>query len=166
MTLKSYLLLSGGTLIAGYLVTAHPGVSPEQRSSPPRAAAPREMGIDIQEQATRLRTRVQHNVEYSEPSRNPFRFASRQPQRQAAPVRVPAEPPPAVAEPPAPPPMRLSGVASEGGTRRAFLVTLQGVIEVREGDIVPPDYRVSRIEENAVELVSTDGTTRRLVLRP
>jgi Tfp pilus assembly protein PilP len=60
----------------------------------------------------------------------------------------------------------LSGVATEGNSRSAFLQTVQGVIEVREGDTVPPDYRVSRITEDAVELVTGDGTTRRIVLRP
>jgi Tfp pilus assembly protein PilP len=163
MTLKSYLLLSGGTLLAGYLVTSQPGVPPERVASPRGTAPRREASIDIQEQATRLQTRVRQEVEYKEPSRNPFRFASRQPSRQTAPVD-PA-PPPVIAVP-EPPPIRLSGVATEGNSRSAFLQTVQGVIEVREGDTVPPDYRVSRITEDAVELVTGDGTTRRIVLRP
>jgi hypothetical protein len=165
MTLKTYLALSGGTLLAGYLVTAQPGVTPEPRSGSSRTTTARpERKVDIQEQATRLQTRARDRVEYSEPSRNPFRFAA--PPRTAAPIRERFEEPPPVAEAPPPPPIRLSGVANEGGTRTAFLVTVQGVLSVREGDAVPPDYRVGRIEEGAVELVAADGTTRRLTLRP
>ena len=165
MTLKTYLALSGGTLLAGYLVTAQPGVSPEPRGASSRAAAGRaERKVDIQEQATRLQMRARDRVEYSEPSRNPFRFAA--PPRTAAPVRETIEEPLPVAEAPPPPPIQLSGVANQDGKRTAFLMTLQGLLEVREGDTVPPDYRVGRIEENAIELVAGDGTTRRLTLRP
>jgi hypothetical protein len=165
MTLKTYLALSGGTLLAGYLVTAQPGVSPEPRSASSRAAARAERKVDIQEQATRLQMRARDQIEYSEPSRNPFRFATRQaPPRAAAPVREPIEEPSVpVAEPP---PIRISGVSTVDGTRIAYLVTVQGLLEVREGDTVPPDYRVGRIEEDAIELVAGDGTTRRLKLRP
>ena len=167
MTLKTYLALSGGTLLAGYLVTAQPGVSPEPRSASSRATAARgERKVDIQEQATRLQMRARDHVEYSEPSRNPFRFARQAPARSAAPVREAIEEPAPVVEAPEPAPMRLSGVSTEGGARSAFLVTVQGLLHVREGDTVPPDYRVGRIEEDAVELVAGDGTTRRLKLRP
>jgi hypothetical protein len=166
MTLKTYLALSGGTLLAGYLVTAQPGVSPEPRRASSRATtAGTQRKVDIQEQATRLAMRGNDRVEYAEPSRNPFRFATRPaPARPAAPVREEIEAPaPPVA---APPPIRVSGVSTMEGTRIAYLVTVQGLLEVREGDTVPPDYRVSRIEEDAVELVAGDGTTRRLKLRP
>jgi Tfp pilus assembly protein PilP len=50
--------------------------------------------------------------------------------------------------------------------RFAILVTAQGVIDVREGDAVGAEYRVARIEDNAIELAAADGTTRRLLLRP
>jgi hypothetical protein len=71
-----------------------------------------------------------------------------------------------VSEAPPPPPIRLSGVATDAGRRTAYLVTLQGILSVTEGDAVPPDYRVGRIDEDAIELVTGDGTTRRLMLRP
>ena len=167
MTVKSYLLLSGGGLLATYLVTAQPGVSPAQRPAPSRAtSAPAGTRIDIREQAERLQTRVRPDVEYQEPSRNPFRFQARPaPRRQPASEPAVVAPPPAAEEPP-PPPIRLSGVSADQGRRTAYLVTVQGVLAVVEGDTVPPDYRVGRIDDDAIELVAGDGTTRRLMLRP
>ena len=175
MTLKSYLLLSGGGLLATYLVTSQPGVTPERPAARTTArSAP--ATVDIQEEAARLETRVRQEVEYREPSRNPFVFGARQAARPSAPaVHVPVDAPPPV-EPEAPP-IRLLGVASADGKRTAFLATPQGLVEVREGDTVTQDlsagtperrsfYRVGRIEEDAVELVGSDGTSRRLLLRP
>lgn len=169
MTLKSYLLLSGGGLVATYLVTAQPGVVPPQPAAAPpsvssRAAAP----VDIQEQAARLETRARQDVDFAAPSRNPFRFAA-PPPRPAAPRRdVVDERPPLVEEPStALLPIRLAGVsASDDGRRTAYLVTVQGIVAVREGETVLPDYRVERIEDAAIELVAGDGSTRRLQLRP
>jgi hypothetical protein len=168
MTLKSYLLLSGGGLIATYLVTTQPVVSPLERATPPRPASSRAGApVDIQEQAARLQTRVrQEDVEFSEPSRNPFRFAAApRPPARPAPETV-DEPPPVIEDAPAPPPLRLTGIITEGGRRTAYLATIQGVVHVEEGDAVPPDYRVGRIEEDAIELVAGDGAVRRLKLRP
>lgn len=170
MTLKSYLLLSGGGgLLMTYFLTSQPVVPPAQRTARPPAAGRTAPKVDIQREASRLQTRVRQDVDYGEPSRNPFRFGSR-PAAAGAPaaaareaVEQPVEIP---VEAPAPPPIRLSGVANDGGKRSAFLVTAQGVLTVREGDAVPPDYRVGRIEEDAIELVAADGTTRRLKLRP
>ena len=172
MTLKSYLLLSGGGgLLATYLLTSQPGPTPAERAAR-QPARPRTTAtqVDIQREASRLQTRVPSAVEYSEPSRNPFRFGSRPaapPPASAAPAREVVERPVDIpVDAPAPPPIRLSGVANDGGKRTAFLVTGQGVLTVREGDAVAPGYRVGRIEEDAIELVAADGTTRRLKLRP
>ena len=48
--------------------------------------------------------------------------------------------------------------------RTAILSSPSGVLLVREGDVVLGDYRVGRIESEAVELVKTDGSTLRLTL--
>ena len=172
MTLKSYLLLSGGGgLVMTYLLTSQPAVTPGERAAR-QPARPRTTAtnVDIQHEASRLQTRVPPTVEYTEPSRNPFRFGSRPAApspESSAPAREVVERPVEIpVEAPAPPPIRLSGVASDGAKRSAFLVTAQGVLTVREGDAVPPDYRVGRIEEDAIELIAADGTTRRLKLRP
>ena len=77
MTLKSYLLLSGGTLLATYVLTAQPGVPPEADTARGPAAVRTGAHIDIQQQAERLQLRARHDVEFTAPSRNPFRFGSR-----------------------------------------------------------------------------------------
>lgn len=181
MTLKSYLLLSGGGgLLATYLFVSTPIPPPSGGTARQPAAARPPATVDIQHEAARLQTRVQPEIEYQAPSRNPFRFGSRPaPTREpSTPPRQPVEPPVEIpVDAPAPPPIRLSGVANDGGTRSAFLVTAQGVLVVREGGTVPPQcpperrdgvpcYRVGRIEEDAIELVGPDGATRRLKLRP
>jgi hypothetical protein len=174
MTWKSYAVVSGAGLLATYLASG-PTIAPDRvPASRPAVATPSAQApVDIQEQAERLRLRVREKTEYKEPSRNPFRFGARPARR--APVRTEA----LAAEelivtpddpPPQPPPIRLSGIATEriDGVRRrtAVLITLQGVLEVREGDPVGAEYRVLRIEEDAVELIASDGSTRRLTVRP
>lgn len=170
MTLKSYLLLSGGGLLATYLVTAQPPASPAPRATPGRASSSiGATGVDIREQADRLEARVRAEVEYQAPSRNLFRFSARQaPPSEPSPLPERDGAPPAadVDVPPPPPPITLSGVSSGEAGRTAYLMTVQGLITVREGDTVPPNYRVGRIEEDAIELTAADGTTRRLKLRP
>jgi hypothetical protein len=54
-----------------------------------------------------------------------------------------------------------------GGVRQrsAVLNTPDGVIMAREGETAGA-YRIVRVEEDAVEVVGPDGTTRRLNLRP
>jgi hypothetical protein len=63
--------------------------------------------------------------------------------------------------------LKLSGIAEdEQGQeveRTAILSSPSGVLLVHEGEVVG-DYRVSRIESAAVELVKDDGTTLRLTL--
>ena len=48
--------------------------------------------------------------------------------------------------------------------RTAILSSPSGVLLVHEGDAVMSDYRVGRIESEAVELIKTDGTSLRLTL--
>ncbi len=105
---------------------------------------------------------------YTEPQRNPFRFAER---RSAAPS--PGGPAPVVEAPPpivlAPvgPRVSVAGIAEEqleGRVERtAILSSPMGVLLVHEGDTVLDDYRVGRIEAESVELVRlSDGTSTRL----
>ena len=179
MTWKAYAAVSGAGLLATYLFSGPASVVSNRIATPrpnvvtPRAAPP---AFDIQEQASRLQAHDPVVTEYHEPSRNPFRFADRAKRAPGSPRDVaPSPPPPPVTTPatpvvPPPPPIRLSGIATEtvGDTRQrsAILITPEGVQRVREGDQVATIYRVTRIEEDAVELVANDGTTRRLPLRP
>lgn len=169
MTWKSYVLASGAGLLATYLVSTPPVVAPRPAvSAGPRAAVP-SPPIDIQAEAARLQTRVREKTEFQEPSRNPFRYVA----RGRAPVRAPE----VVAEPEAPPPVpepptiTLAGIATKTAAdgarqRTAVLLTAAGPLEVREGDAVGAEYRVVRIDEDAVELAAADGARRRIALRP
>ncbi len=172
MTWKAYAVVSGAGLFATYLFSVPPSVAP-RRTAPDAAraiTAPATPAVDIQDQASRLQSRVRQDTSYQEPARNPFRFAARpaavrqrSPQLPAVAPPVPVQP---VAEPPA---IKLSGIATstvDGNRQRtAILITPAGPVTVREGDAVGAE-RVERIEEDAVDLATPDGSRRRLSLRP
>ena len=175
MTWKSYLLASGATtLIATYLASG-PVTEPETAQPATGASARSSAANDIEEQAIRLQSRLRARSVYAEPSRNPFRFNHRRPSSTGngegpAVTDTPIAATP-LTLPPAPPAIKLSGVAADvvdGKTElTAILSTPQGVLLVKEGDAAGPLYRVEKIEESAVELVSpVDGSTRRLSLKP
>ena len=170
MTWKSYAAMSGAGLLATYLVSAPPATEPGRSAQPRTPVTRQEAPADIAHEAERLQTRTRVDSTYEEPSRNPFRFGAR-PARAAAQEAAP--PAPVVAPPleaPQPPPIRVAGIATEmvqgQRQRSAVLITSSGVTTVREGDSVPPDYRVARIDDSAVELTAADGSSRRIPLRP
>ncbi len=176
MTWKSYVTVSGATVVAGWLASTSPApvsVSPAPRPRALQTPAPVVAASDIQEQAERLRARLQVERSYTAPHRDPFRFVDRAPSEQpevraASPDRDPIESPPA--EAPAGPRVSLSGIAEDmapgGPQRTAILSSPAGMLMVREGEDVLGAYRVLRIESEAVELsVLADGTVRRLSLR-
>ena len=175
MTWKAYTAVSGATVLAGWLVSAPPSNAPDTsapaRSQPTSRQAT--LPSDIEREAMRLQARVRREAEYAQPQRNLFRFGAARPiaGRQAdvpeaaspADTFVPAVPPP--------PPVSLSGIAEDQVDlrveRTAILSSPVGVLLVKEGDQVLGQYRVSRIESEAVELVKlADGTTLRLGLKP
>jgi hypothetical protein len=172
MTWKTYAAVSGATVIAGWLAssppsnTPAPAAAPQQRRPAP-AAATRAAEADIEQQAARLQARTREQQEFHEPARNPFNFAARQAPpgpvapREPEPMQEFAPPPPS---PPPPPSVRLSGIAEERSGERvertAVLSSPSGVLLVREGDDVLGQYRVERIEADAVELSRTDDGSR------
>jgi hypothetical protein len=174
MTWKAYALASGATLIATYLASGP--VTQLETAQPALGTSARPTaGSDIEEQAVRLQSRLRARASYAEPSRNPFQFNGRRASNAgngesiAAPASAVAASP--LPLPPALPVIRLSGVAADvvdGSTQlTAILSTPQGVLLVKEGDAAGPLYRVAKIDETAVELVSvTDGSTRRLSFKP
>jgi hypothetical protein len=174
MTWKSYALVSGAGVLSMWVVAAPPsrmpgGVTPAQpREAAGAAAAP----SDIEEQANRLQARLQQEALYREPGRNLFRFAPRPAARPSAPgsteAAVPAVPELATAPPPLP--MRLAGVAidqdGDATVRTAILSTFSGVVLARPGDEVLDRFRVTAVQEEAVDLVTiADGTPVRLTLK-
>ena len=179
MTWKSYAVVSGATVLAGWLASAPPSNAPESAASPSARRtpnAPRDVAAsDIEREAERLQVRVKREVEYAQPQRNPFRFGAGRADADRGgdiPYTAPPPPQPAVVvpvAPPLPPPVTLSGIAEDQDGQRvertAILSSPSGVLLVHEGDAVLGDYRVARIESEAVELVKSDGTTLRLALK-
>ena len=177
MTWTTYAAVSGATVLAGWLASSPPANAPAtsapgQRrpaTSTTRPAA----GSDIEEQAARLQARLRQESEYQAPARNPFRFGAREAARSAAPERTEAPAPgePVIPALPPPPPIKLSGIAEDGPgdrvERTAVLSVPSGVVLVREGDVVLGQFRVAKIEANAVELTdASGGPAVRLTLRP
>jgi hypothetical protein len=175
MSWKSYAAVSGATVLAGWLASAPPANEPEGTAAVApgsrQPAAARRGDSDIAREAERLQERGRRDADYTRPRRNPFRFSSRAADDRGGDIPNPAPaPPPAIVFPviPAPPPLRLSGIAEDQQgqqlVRTAILSSPAGVLLVHEGDTVLADYRVGRIESEAVELVKSDGTTLRLTL--
>ena len=116
----------------------------------------------------RLRDRLRPTAMPRQPGRNLFRF-----QAAPAPVAPVAPPPPPVETPVAAPvvaPMRLVGLAEDPGpdgpVRVAFISAGGQLFNVKEGETVLEQYRVTKITADVVELVDVnDGTIRRLALR-
>jgi|SRR6185503_10862778 len=175
MSWKSYAAVSGATVLAGWLASAPPSNVPDRAAPVVRPPAARDgRSSDIEREAERLQARVQREVEYTQPQRNPFRFGAARPEVHGGgdlPNPAPAPAPPPVEVPiVAPPPVTLAGIAEDQKgqqtERTAIISSPSGVLLVREGDPVLGEYRVGRIESEAVELVKNDGTTLRLTLRP
>jgi hypothetical protein len=172
MTWKTYAVMSGAGVLATWFAAATPSSIPVNVApAQPRAAA----GVaaaasDIEQQAAHLQARLQQEAFYREPDRNLFRFGER---RAARPARVqPIALPPAPSQPvaPPPPPLRLAGIAEDqDGTamvRTAILSTPSGVVLAKVGDEVLGRFRLSKIDEDAAELVElSDGTLVRLALK-
>jgi hypothetical protein len=180
MTWKSTALVSGATLLAGWLASAPPGpATPSTASAPSQSPQTAAASSDIQQQAERLQTRTRQGAadEYGAPERNLFRFGPKEAARpaaagpavrDAAPVEERVEPAPQL---PLPPPVSLSGVASDPDGQRtvrtAILSSPNGVLLVHEGDEILGQYRVGAIGEDAVELTRlADGTAFRITLKP
>ena len=172
MTWKSYAAMSGATVLAGWLASSPPSNTQGTTAGAP-TPSPRRSPVaatDIEDQATRLQSRLRTVREYAVPERDPFRFAAR-PERvvRDEPAFAPAIPIEPVDPVPVGPRITVSGIAEEqvGGQvqRTAVLSSPMGVLLVREGQDVLGYYRVSRIEAEAVEFVTLgDGSTVRLSL--
>ena len=144
--------------------------APQPATSPAAAGASRPAAAsDIQAQADRLQVRVRTELEYRDPTRNPFRFGTR-PATVARGAQTAVETSPAIAAPFIQVvPFTLSGMATENvdGTaqRTAILTTASDVLFVKEGDRIG-SFTVTRVDETGVEVTDADGLARRLVLTP
>ena len=175
MTWKSYALMSGAGVLSMWFVAAPPSRMPSRitPAQPRQAAGASAAAVDIQEQANRLQARLQQEALYREPGRNLFRFAPPKAAARSTAPAIPDAPLPTVPDlPSAPPPlpMRLAGVAvdqhGDATVRTAILSTFSGVVLARPGDEVLDRFRVTAVEEEAVDLVTlADGTPVRLTLK-
>ena len=119
----------------------------------------------------RLHERLRPNVLPSQPGRNLFTFTA--PRAEPAPLVVaPVPVPEAAPAPPAflPPPLKLVGLAEDAGpagpVRTAIISAPGQLFLVKEGDVIPPRYRVLKVSPEVVELVDEQlGTPLRLALR-
>lgn len=176
MTWKTYAAVSGATVLAGWLASSPPSNAPapaaSARPQPAAGTAVSAADSDIEEQAARLQARLRPDTVYRQPERNPFRFGSKPASRSAPAGRVAAPPPVETVVPrPQPPLVTLSGIAEDrlGDRieRTAVLSYPAGVLLVHEGDDVLGQYRVAKIDSDAVELIKlSDGTILRLSLKP
>jgi len=176
MNWKFTSLLSGAGVVATLLAAGTPNPFPSAaRPMRPRGAMPvTTPASDIVQQAARLQLRFHQNGSYEEPTRDPFRFTRSERVLEsptyapmAAAVGAPVESVPAVQQAPR---VSLAGIATDlvgqVPERTAVISTPFGVALAKVGDdILTGQYRVSAIQEDAVELVATsDGTTLRLTL--
>lgn len=164
MDWKSTAAISGAGIVATWFFSMPPARVPD--AARPLARTPERVSsiIDIQKEADRLHVRLPQEVQYSQPSRNPFRFSQRrEPARPTSGVAAPVVPVTPVAPPP--PRLTLDGIAADADQRTAILHADAGVVLAKEGDEVA-GYRVAKIAADAVELTKIDdGSTLRLGLR-
>jgi hypothetical protein len=173
MNWKSTAVVSGATVLATWLgwtsTPPHAGVG--QATVPPVRDVRPIGDADIQAQAEKLEHRVRGEVEYQNPTRNPFVFGARRPVTRpgrpvpdSAPSIATAPSPPAVV----PPALTLAGIAVDGVAatqRTAIIETASGVAFVKEGDRLG-SYTVAQVTDSSAELVDADGTPRTLTLKP
>ena len=177
MTWKTYAAVSGATVLAGWIASSPPSNAPASSASArrrPAASARSDAATDIEAQAARLQAKLRQETSYQEPARNPFRFGAREVARSAPSPRNDVEPlavEPIVPALPPPPPIKLSGIAEDRAgdrvDRTAVLSVPSGVLLVHEGDVVLGQYRVARIDADAVELAdASGGPAVRLTFKP
>jgi hypothetical protein len=170
MDWKSTAVISGAGILATWFFSMPPTQAPAgavaRAAREPRIVASR---IDIEKEAAHLQARTRQELQYTEPSRNPFRFSERRQGRGTSSPAVAAPAVPITPQAPLPPRIMLDGIAADtiGGQeqRTAILNTDAGVVLAKEGDQVA-GYRVEKIAADVVELVKIDdGSVLRVGLR-
>ena len=168
------LVVTGVAAVTGVLGIG----APLQLSGPPsrpqaideHGAAAQITAVSALEEETRRLDERLASTAAAAPSRNLFRFGERPVARRAvapAPVVVPAP----IVQPPAPFPMRLTGIAVEmvnGAEKRtAILSGPSGVELAASGEAAGAGYRVLTVGESSAEVErASDGARERLTLRP
>src|SRR4051812_21240527 len=165
------IVLGGGAVaawLAGAATSNRPLSDPVPIARPPVDAR----GAELAGEIARLRERLTPAAMPRTPARNLFTYRA-----ALAPIAAPAAAPhAAITEVPlaprALPALKLSGLsedpAADGAApvRMAFVSADGQLFIVKEGELVTPRYRVTRIATDGIELLDlTDNTTRQLALR-
>ena len=158
--------VSGGALavwLAAAATTAPRSAGPVAL---PRPSSPDLHGNELKAEIARLHERLRPTVAPMQ-SRDLFRYSG----TGATSLAQPALAMPAVAAPPPAPALKLIGIAedvvNESPVRTAILSAAGGeLVFAKEGDTVPPQFRVTRVSPEVVELTDTvTGSVLRLALR-
>ena len=168
MNWKATTVATGATTIAGWLMNSWLWTAAPASGAEPNRPAARELS-EIVREADRLHRGITDVAPFVQPRRNPFRFGARVPFTPPQPARVEPIAPLPDPLPPPPPPISLTAIATDAvdGTpqRTAVLNTSQGIVFAKEGDVVGA-YRVGAIDDQGVDLVSTeDNAVRRIMVR-
>ncbi|HYM23945.1 MAG TPA: hypothetical protein VEU08_12085 [Vicinamibacterales bacterium] len=136
-----------------------------------RPAAVDLRGADLAKEIARLHERLRPDAVPRQPARNLFSFHAPRPD-VAPPAAAPTKPALVEAPPPAPvpSPFKLVGMGEDPGpngpVRTAFISAEGQLYVAKEGDVLTPRFKVSRIAADVVEITDvTDGSTRRLALK-
>lgn len=158
----------GGALAAWLAAAATSG--PSEGAAPPPIKPPAidSRGAELTAEIQRLHERLRPSAAPRQPGRNLFEFSTPR-VRERHTVEAPA----AITEPavPAPPPLKLAGLAEDAGPdgstiRTAILSSGGQIVLAKEGDLVAARYRITKISAGAVDLVDvTDNATLRLLLK-
>ena len=168
-TLKALWFGGGGILATWIAVSPNQGVPTTMPSSAVRgpASTTEPTAEHLSQQAARLRDRT-GAVTLRPSTRNPFRYASPKSSAASSGARDRGVEPmviePTIPAAPAPPVLRLSGVAEKGGKRSAILVGDGQIYVVGEGESVAGRYTVIKVDPEAVLLRDASGAEERLVL--
>jgi hypothetical protein len=166
------IVLGGGALVAWLA-----GAATSNRALPdpiiPPAATIDLRGVELANEIAKLHERLRPTATPRTPGRNLFAFRA----APAIAALVPTAPRAALTEAPPPaaaaaarPAFKLAGMAEDPGPdgpiRQAFISGAGQLFIVKEGDLVTPRYRVTKIAADVVELTDlTNETTYRLALR-
>ena len=162
----------GGALAAWLAAAATSGIREGTDSPVPTRPPIDRTAATLESEVSRLHDRLRPTATPRQPGRNLFSFAVPKP---PSPLPPPVEPRPALVEPetaprPAPPALKLSGIAEDatpnGLVRTAILSGLGQLFLVKEGENVTERYRVVKISSEVVEITDLgDGTILRIALK-
>jgi hypothetical protein len=156
----------GGAVAVWLAAAATTGTRPAAPVAIPQPNTSEISGEELKAEIARLHERLRPSATPLQ-TRDLFRYgaADKAPSAQRAPEALPP-----VTPAPAAPPVNLIGIAEDSGADgpvRTAVLSWQGeLIFAKEGDRVSPQYQVSRISSEVVELLDASaGTVFRLALK-